>query len=91
MEFRVLPTLTGLVASHHVAMAGFWSASFEGGRKSGGEPGRLLDYSVVQIRRGLTTTACHEIQLEKRFVNRSSVSEQSGSLYEYLTRKRKTL
>jgi hypothetical protein len=84
MDFRVLPKLTGLVASHHVAVAGFWSASFEGGRRSGGEPGRLLDYSVVQIRRGLTTTACHEIQ-------RSSVSEQSGSLYEYLTRKRKTL
>jgi len=30
MEFRVLPTLTGLVASHHVAVAGFWGASFEG-------------------------------------------------------------
>src|SRR5439155_4693144 len=80
MEFRVPRTLTGLVASHHVAVAGFWSASFEGGRKSiwrrTRAPVRLL---VVQIRRGLAATACHEIQLEKRFVNRSSVSDRSGS------------
>ena len=30
MEFRILPTLRGPVACHHVAVAGFWSASFEG-------------------------------------------------------------
>jgi hypothetical protein len=28
---------------HHVAVAGFSAASFEGGRKSGGERGRLLN------------------------------------------------
>jgi hypothetical protein len=43
MEFRVLQKLTDPAACHHVAVAGFWSASFEGGRKSGGERGRLLD------------------------------------------------
>jgi hypothetical protein len=31
---------------HHEALAGFFSTSFEGGRKSGGERGRLLEYSV---------------------------------------------
>ena len=33
----------GLPAGHHLAVAGFCSASFEGGRKSGGERRRLLN------------------------------------------------
>jgi hypothetical protein len=32
-----------LAACHHVAVAGFWGAPFEGGRKSGGECRRLLE------------------------------------------------
>jgi hypothetical protein len=35
----------GFVA-HHEALAGFLGTSFEGGGKSGGERGRLLEYSV---------------------------------------------
>jgi hypothetical protein len=37
----------GHVICHHVAVAGFWSASFGGGRKSGGERGRLLDWGLA--------------------------------------------
>jgi hypothetical protein len=36
--------LASTAVYHHVAVAGFWSASFGGGRKSGGEGGRLLDW-----------------------------------------------
>ena len=68
------------------ALAGFFSASFEGGRKSGGEPGRLLDYWVVQIRRGLTTTACHEIQLES---DSSTVDRFRSSPEAFMNGKRK--
>jgi hypothetical protein len=43
MEFRARLTLASTAVRHYVAVAGFWNASFEGGRKSGGEGGRLLD------------------------------------------------
>ena len=43
MEVRVVPKLATPAAFHHVAVAGFWRASFEVGRKSGGERGRLLN------------------------------------------------
>ena len=41
-DFRC-PNANAPSACHHVAVAGFWSASFEGGRKSGGECERLLN------------------------------------------------
>lgn len=31
---------------HHEALAGFFGTSFEGGRKSGGERRRLLEYAI---------------------------------------------
>ena len=36
----------GPAACYHVAVAGFWSASFEGRHKSGAERGRLLNWRV---------------------------------------------
>jgi hypothetical protein len=43
MVILYLSHSNGRATRHHVAVAGFWSASFEGGRKSGGERGRLLN------------------------------------------------
>jgi hypothetical protein len=46
------------------ALAGFFSASFEGGRKSGGEGRPLLEYSVDLSQTRHNNDSCHEIQLE---------------------------
>lgn len=40
------------VVCNHQAVAGFWSTSFEGGRKCGAEGGGLLDSRLIQVRRG---------------------------------------
>lgn len=47
-------TLKSLLACHHQAVVGFVGASFEGGRKSGGERGRLLNCGspLNEVRRG---------------------------------------
>jgi len=42
-DFDMFQTLKRLLACHHQAVVGFVGASFEGGRKSGGEWGRLLN------------------------------------------------
>ena len=42
-EFVSFQTLSPRAIRHYAALAGFSAASFEGGRKSGGERGRLLN------------------------------------------------
>ena len=79
-----------LRACHHVAVAGFWSASFEGGRKGGGERGRLLELRVGSGQTRLTT-ARMENPVRERSVKGSLALEQAGSLYKYLTKKRNPL
>ena len=47
LAFIVIPFLSNIKPReirHHAALAGFSAASFEGGRKSGGERGRLLNW-----------------------------------------------
>jgi hypothetical protein len=49
-----LSNAIGSPACHHQAVVGFVGASFEGGRKSGGERGRLLNCgsALNEVRRG---------------------------------------
>jgi len=46
------------------ALAGFFSASFEGGRKSGGEGRPLLEYSVDLSQTRQNNDSLYEIQFE---------------------------
>jgi hypothetical protein len=43
-DFGMSQTLKRLLARHHQAVAGFWSASFEGGKKSGVSSAGSLDF-----------------------------------------------
>ena len=62
--FRCLSKILDAVPSpHHEALAGFFSAPFEGGRKCGRERGGLLEFWLIQVRRG-QNNSLYEIQFE---------------------------